>query len=168
MRDYVIVFGAAVRPDGSPSAALRHRIDGAVAWAREHPAAIIMPTGGVGAKGSAEADVMERGLLAAGIEPDRIVSEPHAQDTLESVRLCDRLLRRQGDCGRVVCCTSAYHQPRCALLLRMLGYEVVVPKMPDDRGRLAWPAYVRLLLKESIATPYDALLLFLRPRLPMA
>ena len=33
MVDYIIIFGAAVRTGGRPSAALQHRIDGAVAWA---------------------------------------------------------------------------------------------------------------------------------------
>ncbi|MBA3896323.1 MAG: YdcF family protein [Sphingomonadaceae bacterium] len=162
MRNYVIVFGAAVRPGGSPSAALQHRIDGAVAWARRDPEAIVIPTGGVGDEGPAEADVMRRCLIAAGIATHRIVVERLARDTLESVRLCDAILRERGDCRIVVCCTSGYRQPRCALLLRLLGYKVVVPGLPERAGSLSSVAQARLILKEFVATPYDVALLLAR------
>jgi vancomycin permeability regulator SanA len=162
MRDYVIIFGAAVRPNGKPSLALRRRIDRASAWAREHPGAMIMPTGGVGRHGQSEAAVMKRALREAGIAARRIVIEPAGRDTLESIRLCDRLLRARGDCRRVVICTSRYHQPRCALLFRLLGYEVVVPSMPKARGRLSRRSYGRMLARELLALPYDALLVLLK------
>ena len=158
-RDYVVVFGAAVRADGRPSRTLRHRIDGAIAWALAHPDDMVIATGGVGRHGPAEASVMAELLRAGGIADERILIEPHGRDTLESVRLCDALLRARGDCRRIVCCTSTFHQTRCALLFRLLGYAVVLPPMPDSWGRLGRARYARLVLKEVIATPYDALLL---------
>ncbi|MBV9884581.1 MAG: YdcF family protein [Sphingomonadaceae bacterium] len=159
MRDYVIIFGAAVRSDGRPSGSLRHRIEGALAWAARHPDALFIPTGGIGESGFAEAEVIQDGLAKGGIAPARIVPELQARDTLESVRLCDAILRERGDCGRVICCTSTYHQPRCGLLFRILGYKVVLPDMPQGLGRLSRGALAGLVLKEVIATPYDALLL---------
>lgn len=160
-RDYVVVFGAAVRPGGRPSPALRHRIDGAVAWARDHPTAMVMPTGGVGEHGPAEAVVMRRALVEAGIGSSRIVVEPRGRDTLESVRLCHRLLQARGDCRRIVCCTSTYHQPRCVLLFRLLGYTVVIPSVPNTMGKMSRRTYGRLVVREFAATPYDGLLLLL-------
>lgn len=162
MRDYVIVFGAAVRPNGKPSAALRKRIMTAAAWARDHPTSIVMPTGAVGDSGPAEAEVIKRALIEAGIPARRIVLECRGRDTLESVRYCDALLRLRGDCARVICCTSRYHQPRCALLLRLLGYKAVSPPVSHSRGRLRRRTYGRLLAKELIALPYDAMLLLAR------
>jgi uncharacterized SAM-binding protein YcdF (DUF218 family) len=161
-RDYVIVFGASVRPDGRPSATLRQRIDGALRWAAAHPDSMILPTGGVGEAGVAEANVVARSLAAAGIAPERIIPEVCARDTLESVCLCDALLRARGDCRRVICCTSRFHQPRCALLLRLLGYEVVVPPMPKGPGPVSPARHARYVLKEIAATPYDAVLLLAR------
>jgi uncharacterized SAM-binding protein YcdF (DUF218 family) len=99
---------------------------------------------------------------------ERIVSEIRARDTLESVFLCDAVLRERGDCRRVICCTSGFHQPRCALLLRLLGYEVVLPPVPSGWGRLSSFHYARLILKEVAATPYDALLLLGRRALGRA
>ena len=104
------------------------------------------------------------GLVEGGIEPGRIIPEMHGRDTLESVRLCDAMLRRRGDCRRIICCTSAYHQPRCRLLFRLLGYRVVSPRMPSERGRLPTSTHLRYLLKEIVATPYDAVLLLIQPR----
>ena len=134
MRDYVIVFGAAVRPNAKPSLALRRRIDSAAAGAREHPRAMIMPTGGTGTHGPAEAAVMKQALVDGGIPARRIVPECEGRDTLESILLCDRLLKKRGDCERIVVCTSRYHQPRCALLFRLLGYRVC-ERRDDDGAR---------------------------------
>lgn len=158
-RDYVLVFGAAVRPNGRPSAALRRRIRGAAAWARSHPRSIVMPTGSVGDYGPSEAKVIRNSLVAEGVSPRRIIMELNGRDTLESVRLCHKLIQRRGDCNRVVCCTSAYHQPRCALLLRLLGYRVIFPEIPTRRGHLSRLALGRLFLREMAALPYDAFLL---------
>ena len=161
-RPYIIVFGAAVRANGRPSLALRRRIDAAVRWADEHPEAMVMPTGGVGAAGPPEAQVMRDALVEAGIAHHRIVMESCGRDTLEQIRLCHALLAERGDCERILCCTSAYHQPRCALLLRLLGYKVATPKMTASHGRLSRKTYVRMVLKEVVALPYDATLLLMR------
>lgn len=160
-RDYVVIFGAAVRPGGRPSPALSHRIQGALAWVRDHPSAMIMPTGWVGKYGPAEAVAMRRALVAAGVPASRIVVERHGRDTLESVRLCHKLLQERGDYRRIVCCTSTYHQPRCVLLFRLLGYTVVVPKVPNSMGRMSRATYGKLIAREFAATPYDSFLLLL-------
>jgi uncharacterized SAM-binding protein YcdF (DUF218 family) len=159
MRDYIIVFGAAVRANGKPSLVLRRRIDRAAAWARAHPDAMIMPTGGTGEHGPAEAAVMKQALVQAGIAARRIVPECEGRDTLESIRLCDRLLRERGDCARVVVCTSRYHQPRCALLFRLLGWTALAPKSGRSTGRLSRRTHGRMIAREVLALPYDAILL---------
>lgn len=158
MTEYAIIFGAAVREDGQLSPPLARRIQGAVAWAARHPEGILIPTGGRGPSGLTEAEATQNSLLVAGIAPDRIIPENHGRDTLESVRLCDVILRRRGDCSRVAICTSGFHQPRCALLLRLFGYRVEIPPMPQDMRYVTRPKFARYVLKEIIATPYDAVL----------
>ena len=165
MKDYVVVFGAAVRGDGQPSAALAGRIASAARWASDHPEAMIVPTGGVGDEGPAEAKVMKRELIAAGINPARIIKESCARNTLESILLCDALLRERDDCWQVVCCTSRHHQWRCGLLFRLLGYRVALPPVAVNRGQLTPLAYARLILKEALAIPADTILLLIG-RLP--
>jgi len=162
VKDYAIIFGAAVWEDGRLSPTLRRRVQGALAWAQEHPEGILIPTGGIGPSGLTEAEAMQRDLLIAGIEASRVIPETQGHDTLESVRLCDAILRQRGDCRNIAICTSPFHQPRCALLFRLLGYRVTCPPMPSDRGRLLKRRYAQYVLKEFFATPYDALLLLLR------
>ncbi len=164
MRDYAIIFGAALRPDGQLSPTLARRLRGALAWAQQHPDGILIPTGGPNPCGLTEAAAMQRDLIAAGIDPERIIAEPGGRDTLESVRRCDAILRARGDCGSVAVCTSPFHQPRCALLLRLLGYRVIVPAMLPDRGWVTPARLARYLLKECVATPYDAALVLVRRR----
>lgn len=159
VKDYAIIFGAAVWEDGRLSPTLRRRVQGALAWAQGHPDGILIPTGGIGPSGLTEAEAMQRDLLIAGIAAGRIIPETHGRDTLESVRLCDEILRRRGDCRSVAVCTSPFHQPRCALLFRLLGYRVERPRMPSDRGLVIKRRYAQYVLKEMVATPYDALLL---------
>ena len=97
--------------------------------------------------------------MDVGIPASRGILEQRGRDTLESVRFCHDLIQRKGDCANVVCCTSRYHQPRCALLLRMLGYTVIVPQMQVVRGQLSWVGLGRLFARELLAIPYDALLM---------
>jgi len=158
-RDYVVVFGAAVSQRGRPSPVLAQRIAGACAWATRDPAAMVIATGGVGRTGVAEAVVIAERLLACGIAEERILVESHGRDTLESVRLCHRIMAARGDVARVVCCTSAFHQRRCALLFRLLGYRTERPPMPAASGEAGRMRHLRWVAKEVLATPYDALLL---------
>ncbi len=163
-RTYLVIFGAAVKPDGTPSGSLLRRVDGALAIAATLPDCLFLATGGQGRFGAPEAEVIRERLLAAGVEAGRILTEDKARDTLESVIFCDAILRGRGDATLVAPCSSNYHNPRCALLLRIRGYRVRVWPMPPDRPHLGWLKWTRYLLKECIALPYDAVLLALRPR----
>lgn len=158
-RDYLIVFGAAVSARGRPSPALAQRIAGACAQAKRDPDAMVIATGAVGRAGVAEAEVIARQLVACGIGGERILVEPCGRDTLESVRLCHRILAARGDVASVVCCTSSFHQRRCALLFRLLGYRTFNPPMPDRLRGVGRMRYLKWVAKEVLATPYDALLL---------
>ena len=159
MSVYFIIFGAAVGDDGRPSGTLRRRVAGALAAARGVAQARFMPTGAAGMNGFVEAEAMAGLLRQAGVADDAIILEPRARDTLESVRFCDALLRTQDDVDQVVPCTSRYHLPRCATLLRLCGWRVRLAPMPGDRGQLPAGKLVRFWLKEALALPYDAALL---------
>jgi uncharacterized SAM-binding protein YcdF (DUF218 family) len=161
----IIIFGAAVRPDGSPSPALRRRVEAAARFGAQRPDALYLPTGGQGRHGEAESTVMARLLRELGAAPARILEEPTGTDTLSSVRACERLLRDLGHAGPVFAATSRYHLPRCLLLLRLAGVQArPVPIGPSagDRWTRRW--YWRL--REVPAVPYDAaLMLWHRARL---
>jgi uncharacterized SAM-binding protein YcdF (DUF218 family) len=152
----IVIFGAAVRPDGTPSNALRRRVAAALAFAEAYPRALFIPTGGVGRHGPAEALVMAELLRAAGVDEACIRVEPTAGDTLASVRAAVRVLH--GWRGPVWVATDAYHLPRCVLLLRLAGLPArACPPPPGPASRNLWRRW-RWRLREVPAVPYDALL----------
>jgi uncharacterized SAM-binding protein YcdF (DUF218 family) len=153
----IIIFGAAVRPDNSPSPTLRRRVEAAARHgeALEIPP-FYLPTGGRGQHGDAESAVMARLLRQAGIPPARIRQEPTGTDTLSSVRAVAAMLR--GHAGPVLAATSRYHLPRCVLLLRLAG----LPARPvpiGASGGAGWRQRWWWRLREVPALPYDAALM---------
>lgn len=156
MTVYLVIFGAAVRQDGSASGSLRRRCDNAVRIGRGLDRPYYLATGGVGRFGSAEALVMRDILRGQGVPVARILVEAQARDTLESVRLCTRLLRTRTDVDEVLVCSSDYHNPRCVLLFRLVGFRSRAEPTPSDRPHLGTAKWLRYVLKEFIATPWDA------------
>lgn len=151
----IVIFGAAVRPDGQPSNTLRRRVEAAAAFGARQPEALYMPTGAVGRYGPSEASIMARLLENFGVEPSRIMLEETGTDTLSSARACARLLKQAGHAGPVYAATSAYHLPRCVMLLRLAGVAARAcppPAFPAaHRLRARW--YWRL--REVVAVPVD-------------
>jgi len=153
----IIIFGAAVRPNGQPSGALLDRVRAAHRLGERLPTSLYMPTGGVGRYGPAEADVMAALLRDRGVAPGRIRTEPTGTNTLSSVRACAKLLR--GHTGPVYAATSAYHLPRCVLLLRLAGLRawacppIWSAKSASLRKRWYWR------FREVPAVPVDAALM---------
>jgi uncharacterized SAM-binding protein YcdF (DUF218 family) len=157
----IVIFGAAVRPDGGPSSTLRRRVEAAAAFGARQPAVLYVPTGGVGRHGASEAAVMAELLHGFGVPDAQILCEATGTDTLSSVRAVAALLRARGHTGPVYAATSAYHLPRCVLLLRLAGLPArpcPPPGVPAS-SRLGRRWYWRL--REVPALPWDAGLLLL-------
>jgi uncharacterized SAM-binding protein YcdF (DUF218 family) len=150
----IVIFGAAVRPDGQPSATLRRRVEAAAALGRGLPGAIYIPTGGIGRHGPAEAAVMAALLRELGVDAAAIRPEPTAHDTVSSVRAVRRMLA--GHRGIVFAATSAYHLPRCLLLLRLAGLAARPCPPPPAPAAAAWRKRWWWRLREVPAIPWDA------------
>jgi uncharacterized SAM-binding protein YcdF (DUF218 family) len=162
MAIYFVIFGAAVLAGGKPSGSLSRRVEGALALASDVRPRVFLATGGVGRSGPAEARVIHDLLIAAGAQEGEIVVEDQATDTLESVLFCHAILSRRKDVDVLIPCSSGYHNFRCALLFRMLGYRVRLRRMPPDLPHLGLWKWLRYVLKETLALPYDATLLLFR------
>ncbi|HVZ09082.1 YdcF family protein [Rhodopila sp.] len=153
----ILIFGAAVRPDGAPSATLRHRVDAAARFGRRFARPLFIPTGGKGRYGDAEAVVMARLLHEAGYPTETICMEPTGTDTLSSMRAVLRLLPAWPG-APVYAATSAYHLPRCLAMLRLAGIRArtcpppLLPASTTPWKRWYWR------LREVPALPYDAVL----------
>ncbi len=153
---FIVIFGAAVRPDGKPSQTLRHRVEAAARFAKRFSRPLFIPTGGQGRFGEAEAAVMTRLLKDAGFSETSIMQENTGTDTMSSVRAVARLLGGQSP---VYACTSAYHLPRCLMLLRLAG--IAARPCPPPVASAASSRWLRWYwrLRETPALPYDALLM---------
>jgi len=153
----IVIFGAAVRPDGSASPALRRRVDAAAEFGARLHAPLFLPTGAQGRFGPPDCAVMATLLRGRGVPAERILEEPTGTDTLSSVLACTALLREQRHAGPVFAATSGYHLPRCLLLLRLAGVpaRAVPPPAADPSLPRRW--YWRL--REAPALPYDAALM---------
>ena len=136
---------------------MRSRVEAALACGEQMGEAEFMPTGGQGRYGPPEAEVISDLLRARGISPDRIRPVPAGVNTIRSTLACAQALRGQ----RVPVCvaTSAYHLPRCVLLLRLAGVPArscrpaPVPASTRRLKRWFWR------LRELAAVPVDALVM---------
>ncbi len=152
----IVIFGAAVLPDGSPSTTLRARVDAAARFGRTRRAPLYIPTGGVGRFGASEASVMRDLLIAQGVSPDQVILEETATDTLSSVRAVSRMLQAIGPHGTLFAATSAYHLPRCRVLLRLSGHRTQHCPPPDRAAATRFTRRWYWRLREIPALPYDA------------
>lgn len=154
----ILIFGAAVRPDGKPGVTLRRRVEAALACAQGHKEARFIPTGAIGRHGPSEASVMAGMLMKSGVRSDRIRLEETGSDTLSSVRAIARLLRESRSSGRVMVATSPYHQPRCLILLCLFGIAAQPCPFPRESASASWLRRWYWRLREVPALPYDAAL----------
>lgn len=151
----IVIFGAAVRADGSPSAALLRRIGYGLQAARAWPAAPVLCSGGVGRVGPSEASVMIELLRREGVEDERLIADENSLDTLQSVAVAARRARALGS-GLVVACSDGYHLPRIRLMLAVLGVRSVAGPRAGPRGD-PWHR-LGMGLREIAAIPYDVVL----------
>ena len=59
----------------------------------------------------------------------------------------------------VLVSTSSYHRLRCALLFRLAGFDSSALPTTSDRPYLGWSKWLRYVIKEWMATPWDAVML---------
>lgn len=155
----IVIFGAAVRPDGQASGTLRRRVEAAARHGEALPVPpLYIPTGAKGRFGDAESTVMARLLRDSFAVPDaRIAEEPTGTDTFSSAVAVLAMLRDHP--GPVLAATSAYHLPRCVLLLRLGGLPARAVPPPEAPAAPGWRKRWWWRLREVPALPYDAALM---------
>ncbi len=152
----ILIFGAAVLPNGIPSATLRRRVEAALACAAGNPNVRFIPTGAIGRHGPSEAAVMAVLLTKSHVSNSNILLEETGNDTLSSARAIRRLLRENAPNGRVMVATSAYHLPRCLILLCIMGISATPCTPPSAPAAASWRKRWFWRLREIPAIPYDA------------
>ena len=121
--DCLIVLGARVRPDGTPSHTLENRCRAALeVWRREQRLAVIVCGGRGEDEPATEASVMRGFLVKAGVPAAHIFSEDTSTNTLENLRNARRIMEARGLC-RAAVITSDYHLTRALWIAGDLGIE---------------------------------------------
>ena len=144
-RDYLIVLGAAVYKD-QPSLTLVRRLEGALDYLETYPDSVAIVSGGMGrGETVTEAQAMYDWLVAAGVDPARVLTEPKASSTEENLKFSFDIIRSRGDepAGKVAIVSSAYHLYRAKCLAAKLG-------VPDAAGVAAPWGYFFVMLNYFI------------------
>lgn len=118
--DYVIVLGAHVK-DGKPSRVLTKRLDAAYDYAMEHTEVCVIVSGGQGAnETTTEAYAMALYLEEKGLEPERIIKEEKATDTVGNLTLS---LAYVEPGKQVAVVSNDFHIYRALQLAKEAGYD---------------------------------------------
>lgn len=118
--DYIIVLGAQVRPDGSPSSVLKYRLDAAAAYLQANPDTRCIVSGGRGPnEPMAEADGMAAYLEAHGVDPARIIRERQSQNTVQNIAHSQGFLNADRDTVGIV--TNNFHVFRATRIAQKAG-----------------------------------------------
>ena len=132
--DAAVVLGARVYADGTPSPLLADRIATGVALYREGLVPRLVMSGGDGADGWNEADVMRDRAIAAGVPSEAILVDRTGINTEATVDHTIALLARPPAPAaglRVVVVSQAYHLPRIQLAYSSAGVDVITVPATD-------------------------------------
>ena len=148
--DAIIVLGAQVKPDRTPSVQLSWRLDAAAEAYARHPVPVVV----CGAQGSdepcPESVIMKQYLTEKGVPDNMVFEDPDSRNTNENLENAKELLSGFPDVHRVLIVTSDYHVPRSMAIAGDLGYEAEglgSPCLPEywlknhARESLAWCKY---------------------------
>ena len=118
--DVIIVLGAQVKEDGTPSVALERRLTAALESYQKDRQLIIV----CGAQGSneprPEGDVMRDWLTARGVPEGDVVAETESFNTRENLENAKDIMDSRG-LSRALVVTSDYHVARALELCRQMG-----------------------------------------------
>lgn len=142
--DYMIVLGARVKGT-EPSYALQYRIDKAVEYLKTHPQTTVIVSGGKG-KGEdiSEALAMKRGLVAQGIQEERITMEERSSNTDENIKFSKPLIPTNKKKGIIV--TNDFHMYRAKKIAEKQGVQ-----LGGLSARTPKPIIIQSNLREYIA-----------------
>ena len=158
----IVVPGAQVNPDGTPSVQLEWRLSKALEIYKLNPMPIVV-TGARGAdEPASEASVMRNWLAARGVAPENILMDETSFNTKENLKNAVRLLP-PGTLD-ILIVTSDYHLPRALQVARDLGLNpsgAASPIKPEfwlknhARETLAWGKYLLLKYVPFLETFFD-------------
>jgi vancomycin permeability regulator SanA len=146
--DVILVLGARVYADGTPSEALAERVLTGVELYRAGLAPVLFMSGGVGADGVSEPEAMRRLAVAHGVPEASIVEDVEGANTRASVLNVEAWLSRKGQ-KRLLAVSHYHHLPRIQMMARRRGLQCATVHADEGDTLLAGTPYY--VLREAIS-----------------
>ncbi len=150
-KDYLVILGCQVKPDGSLYPLIRGRVDRAIAFYQKQlektgKKAVFVPSGGQGPdEVMSEAAAMKRYLLENGIPEEQILLEDQSANTIENMSFSRKLIEERTPDAKVVFSTTNYHVFRSGIISRQQQFE------PDGMGsRTKWYFWPNAFIREVV------------------
>jgi uncharacterized SAM-binding protein YcdF (DUF218 family) len=145
--DAIVVLGAAVLPDGQPSASLRARAEGAAALWRLDVAPCVVCTGAHHLRPPGEAVVAAGLLRAAGVPDAALLLDEKSRNTRGNLEMTRGLLP---SARRIYVVTEPFHMGRSLWIARGFGFDPV-PWPVRSRAWERVPARLRWLARDALS-----------------
>ena len=126
-KDYIMILGCQIMPDGTPTPLLKGRADRAVEFAEMQKKAtgkdiVFVPSGGKGSdEVISEGQCVGNYLESIGIEKDRIIVEGRSANTYENFCNSLELMKERTADPKVAFSTTNYHVFRAGMLASEIG-----------------------------------------------
>ena len=142
---YMILLGAKVTGT-EPSPILQDRIDAAYRYLADHEDVICIVSGGKANENRlSEAQCMYDGLVALGIDPQRIWMEDQAINTKQNIRLSMAMIEEKTGSrpDSVGILSSDTHLLRAKLLAKRQGVSAITVPAPSTQRSSYWKHFLR-------------------------
>ena len=158
-KDFLIVLGCGLKPDGTPTPLLRGRLDRALAFYEAQKAETGKPLTFVtsGGRGSdetvSESAAMRQYLMAHGVPAERLIEEDRSTNTFENMQFSKEKIWEIDPGAKIAFSTTNYHVFRSGLFARRVKMRAV--GMGAKTKWYFWPnaavrEFVGLLTKHRI------------------
>ena len=147
--DVIIILGAQVKEDGTPSVALERRMNAALEEYQAKPQTIICCGGQGQNEPEAEGALMQRWMISHGAAENDVLSETESFNTRQNLLNAKKMMEERG-LKQALVVTSDYHVARALALCSDVGIEATgkgSPSKPEYfiknhiREGLSWIKY---------------------------
>lgn len=117
--DYIVILGAGLRKDGTPSDMLADRLTVGASLLEKHPEAKLLLTGDNSGENYNEVAAMKKFVLDLGVREDQIAEDGKGYSTYESIYRA----KNEYSAEKVIIVTQKYHLYRALYVSEQLGIE---------------------------------------------
>lgn len=154
--DCILVLGAAVRPDGTPSLMLKDRLNKGISLYQRDVAPKLLLSGDNGQENYDEVNVMKQYALDHGVPAEDIFLDHAGFSTYESIYRAQEIFQVR----KMIIVTQEYHLYRALFISKRLGIDAVGVSSEGNN----YPGQGGRDLREALAQNKDFLVTIFKPK----